>query len=123
MLRQGWKTRLAPELTLNFLVAVRGTRRAIMFELFEPKRKFQLECFEGKIPLSGAQWAVKSEAYAALISDHLGPRTIWLDVGCGRRLLEEDMETLENWLINHCGLIVGMAARVNDIETHASGVY
>lgn len=67
---------------------------------------------EVEIPLSGAIWAAKSEAYAVLISEHLGPRTIWLDAGCGRRLLEDDLEPLENWLVDHCGLIVGMDVSV-----------
>jgi SAM-dependent methyltransferase len=60
------------------------------------------------IPLCGAPWAAKSEAYASLISEHLSPSTIWLDAGCGTRLLEEDMDPLENWLVAHCGSILGL---------------
>ena len=63
---------------------------------------------EVEIPLSGAKWAARSEAYAVLISEHLNPRTVWLDAGCGWRLLEDDMNPLENWLVDHCELIVGM---------------
>jgi SAM-dependent methyltransferase len=63
---------------------------------------------ETGIPLSGAHWAAKSEAYAALVAEHIGPRTLWLDAGCGWRLLEEDMEPLEDWLAAHCGRIVGL---------------
>jgi ubiquinone/menaquinone biosynthesis C-methylase UbiE len=61
-----------------------------------------------QIPLSGATWAAKSEAYASLIAEHLSPHTLWLDVGCGSRLLEADMDPLENWLVAHCKSIFGM---------------
>jgi SAM-dependent methyltransferase len=64
------------------------------------------------IPISGAQWAAKSEAYASLISEHLSPHTVWLDAGCGSRLLENDMDPLEDWLANHCKTIVGMDVSV-----------
>jgi SAM-dependent methyltransferase len=64
--------------------------------------------FDTEIPLSGADWAAKSETYAALISEHLAAHTVWLDAGCGWRLLENDMEPLENWLVDHCRMIVGM---------------
>ncbi|MGA2360732.1 MAG: class I SAM-dependent methyltransferase [Terriglobales bacterium] len=65
-----------------------------------------------QIPLSGAQWAAKSEAYASLISEHLSADTVWLDAGCGSRLLEADMEPLEDWLASHCKTIVGMDVSV-----------
>jgi SAM-dependent methyltransferase len=65
-----------------------------------------------QVPLSGAQWAAKSEAYASLISEHLSPDTVWLDAGCGSRLLEADMDPLENWLSDHCKTIVGIDASV-----------
>jgi SAM-dependent methyltransferase len=61
-----------------------------------------------QIPLTGEKWAAKSEAYASLISQHLSPHTVWLDAGCGSRLLEEDMDPLESWLASHCKTIVGM---------------
>jgi SAM-dependent methyltransferase len=61
-----------------------------------------------QIPLCGAQWAAKSEAYASLISEHLSADTVWLDAGCGSRLLEPDMEPLEDWLASNCKTIVGM---------------
>lgn len=60
------------------------------------------------IPLSGEKWAAKSEAYASLVAEHLSPQTVWLDAGCGSRLLENDMDPLEDWLANHCKSIVGM---------------
>jgi SAM-dependent methyltransferase len=65
-----------------------------------------------QIPLSGALWAAKSEAYARLISEHLSDDTVWLDVGCGSRLLEADMDPLEDWLENHCKTLVGMDVSV-----------
>ncbi|MGB2607330.1 MAG: class I SAM-dependent methyltransferase [Candidatus Sulfotelmatobacter sp.] len=65
-----------------------------------------------QIPLSGAQWAAKSEAYASLISAHLSADTVWLDAGCGCRLLESDMDPLEDWLAGHCRTIVGMDVSV-----------
>ena len=61
-----------------------------------------------KIPLSGAKWAAKSEAYAKLVSEHLSPQTVWLDAGCGSRLLEDDMDQLETWLVTRCKSIFGM---------------
>jgi SAM-dependent methyltransferase len=63
---------------------------------------------DAKIPLNGEQWASHSEAYAAFIADHLSPKTVWLDAGCGWRLLEDDMEPLEDWLVEHCGAVFGM---------------
>jgi SAM-dependent methyltransferase len=61
-----------------------------------------------QIPLSGAKWAAKSEAYASLIAEHLSPHTLWLDAGCGSRLLENDMDLIETWLATHCKSIFGM---------------
>ncbi|MHB8216785.1 MAG: class I SAM-dependent methyltransferase [Candidatus Sulfotelmatobacter sp.] len=61
-----------------------------------------------QIPFTGATWAAKSEAYASLIAEHLSPYTLWLDAGCGSRLLEDDMDPLENWLVAHCKSILGM---------------
>lgn len=61
-----------------------------------------------EIPLSGAVWAAKSEAYASLVSEHLSTDTIWLDAGCGSRLLEGGMGPLEKWLAAHCKSILGM---------------
>jgi len=68
----------------------------------------QVEAQTVQIPLSGAQWAAKSETYASVISEHLSPDTVWLDAGCGSRLLENDLDPLENWLVGHCKTIVGM---------------
>lgn len=67
-----------------------------------------LQAKTDRIPLSGAKWAAKSEAYACLVSEHLSSHTVWLDAGCGSRLLEPDMDTLENWLGTHCKSIFGM---------------
>jgi len=61
-----------------------------------------------QIPLGGAKWAAKSEAYASLIAEHLSPHSLWLDAGCGSRLLEADMDPLENWLVTHCKSVFGM---------------
>jgi ubiquinone/menaquinone biosynthesis C-methylase UbiE len=61
-----------------------------------------------QMPLSGATWAAKSEAYAKLVAEHLSPQTIWLDAGCGSRLLEADMDPQETWLATHCKSIFGM---------------
>ena len=62
----------------------------------------------GGIPITGERWAARAEAYAHLISEHLSPGTVWLDAGCGFRLLEDDTDRLEDWLATHCGRIVGM---------------
>src|SRR5215469_17153344 len=63
---------------------------------------------ELSIPLTGAKWAARSETYASLIAEHLCRETKWLAVGCGSRLLEEDMDPVEDWLVQHCGEITGM---------------
>lgn len=65
-----------------------------------------------QIPLCGAKWAAKSEAYASFISEHLSPATVWLDAGCGSRLLENDLDPLENWLTSHCKTTIGMDVSV-----------
>jgi SAM-dependent methyltransferase len=65
------------------------------------------------MPLSGAKWAAKSEAYATLIAEHLSDQTVWLDVGCGNRLLESDMDPLEAWLASQPRKILGMDVSVS----------
>lgn len=60
------------------------------------------------IPLIGAKWAAKSEAYASLISEHLSADAVWLDAGCGSRVLEADLEPLEDWLVAGCRQFFGM---------------
>jgi SAM-dependent methyltransferase len=69
---------------------------------------FRVKRAQEEIPLSGEAWAAKSEAYAALISEHLTAGGTWLDAGCGWRLLEDDMDRLEDWLVEHCGQMIGM---------------
>ena len=66
-----------------------------------------------QIPLRGALWAAKWEAYASAISEHLSPETVWLDAGCGSRLLEDDMDSLEDWLVSPCKTIVGTDVSVS----------
>src|SRR5262249_5785490 len=63
---------------------------------------------ETGIPFTRAGWAAQSEAYAELIAEHLRPNVRWLDAGCGWRLLEDDMEMLEDWLVNRSGAVIGM---------------
>lgn len=63
---------------------------------------------EDEIPLTGEKWAAKSEAYAQLISEHVTSRTVWLDGGCGWHVLEDDMEPMEDWLVERCGIVIGM---------------
>ena len=60
------------------------------------------------IPLTGTKWAAKSEAYATFVSEHLSASSVWLDAGCGNRLLETDLDALETWLTARCKNIVGM---------------
>lgn len=64
------------------------------------------------IPLTGATWAAKSEAYGRFVSEHLCASSVWLDAGCGTRLLESDLDALETWLAIHCKTIIGMDLRV-----------
>ena len=63
-------------------------------------------------PITGAEWAAQSESYANLIAEHLSPKSRWLDSGCGRRILEEDLDRLEDWLVQQCGMVVGMDIRL-----------
>jgi len=63
-------------------------------------------------PITGEKWAALSEAYATLIAEHLGPGSRWLDAGTGSRILEEDLEVLENWLTQQSGMTVGMDLQV-----------
>ena len=65
-----------------------------------------------EIPLTGAKWAARFEAYAALVAEHLNPRAAWLDAGCGSRLLKKDMDALEQWLVHRCAWAVGMDVSV-----------
>jgi ubiquinone/menaquinone biosynthesis C-methylase UbiE len=65
------------------------------------------------IPVTGEKWAAISEAYATCIAEHLTPKTRWLDAGTGSRILEDDLDALENWLVQHSGMTVGMDVRVS----------
>lgn len=60
------------------------------------------------MPRTHARWAAHSETYAELIAEHLHSGARWLDAGCGSRLLEGNLESLEDWLVGRCGLIIGM---------------
>lgn len=68
----------------------------------------ELDYRENGIRLTGAKWARRSEACAALVFEHLSPDTVWLDAGCGRRLLGQDLDLSEDWLAAHWALIVGI---------------
>ena len=59
-------------------------------------------------PVTGARWAAQSESYANLIAEHLNSRSRWLDSGCGERILEGNLEPLEDWLVQQCGTVTGM---------------
>lgn len=63
-------------------------------------------------PITGARWAAQSESYANLIAEHLNPQCRWLDSGCGERILEGNLDPLEDWLVQHCGVVVGMDIRL-----------
>jgi SAM-dependent methyltransferase len=64
------------------------------------------------IPLTGEKWAALSEAYATLIAEHLKPESRWLDAGTGSRILEKDLDILENWLVRQSGTTIGMDVRL-----------
>lgn len=66
------------------------------------------------IPLTGEKWAAQSEAYASLIAEHLKPESRWLDAGTGTRILEDDLDGLENWLVQQCRVTVGMDLLLSD---------
>ncbi len=76
------------------------------------------------IPVTGEKWAAHAEAYAALIARYLKPGTRWLDAGTGSRILEQDLDNLENWLVAHSGMTVGMDVQVShhlNIRTLVAG--
>ncbi len=76
------------------------------------------------MPLTGEKWAAPSEAYAKLIAEHLTPQTRWLDAGTGYRLLEDDMDNLENWLVQQSAMTVGMDLHISqhlNIRTLVAG--
>jgi SAM-dependent methyltransferase len=76
------------------------------------------------MPLTGEKWAAPSEAYAKLVAEHLTPQTRWLDAGTGCRLLEDDMDALENWLVQQSAMTVGMDLHVSqhlNIRTLVAG--
>jgi SAM-dependent methyltransferase len=76
------------------------------------------------IPTTGEKWATLSEAYATLIAEHLTPETRWLDAGTGSRLLEDDLDPLENWLVQQGRMTVGMdlhVSRHRNIRTLVAG--
>jgi SAM-dependent methyltransferase len=64
------------------------------------------------IPLTGEKWAALAEAYAKLIAEHLRPESRWLDAGTGCRILEEDLDGLENWLVQRGEMTIGMDVRL-----------
>jgi SAM-dependent methyltransferase len=64
------------------------------------------------MPATGADWAALSEAYASLIEEHLSSESRWLDAGCGARILEEDLEPLEDWLVHLSRVTIGMDIQV-----------
>jgi SAM-dependent methyltransferase len=85
---------------MNLILCVSGTN--VLRELPMP------------IPLTRLPWAAGWEAYAELIAEHLTPATDWLDAGCGRRLLEDGLETVEDWLADHCRRVIGMDVFVSE---------
>jgi SAM-dependent methyltransferase len=64
------------------------------------------------IPITGEKWATHAEAYATLIAEHLTPESRWLDAGAGSRILEDDLDDLENWLVRQSGMTIGMDVRI-----------
>jgi ubiquinone/menaquinone biosynthesis C-methylase UbiE len=59
-----------------------------------------------------------------LISEHLKPGCRWLDAGTGTRILEDDLDPLENWLVQQSGMTVGMDVQVGkhlNIRTLVAG--
>jgi ubiquinone/menaquinone biosynthesis C-methylase UbiE len=76
------------------------------------------------IPITGEKWAANSEAYATLIAEHLKPKSRWLDAGTGSRILEADLDALENWLVKQSEMTIGMDVRLTqhlNIGTLVSG--
>jgi len=76
------------------------------------------------IPVTGEKWAALAEAYAKLIAEHARPESRWLDAGTGSRILEEDLDGLENWLVQRVEMTIGMDVRLTqhlNIRTLVSG--
>src|SRR5271166_666652 len=72
------------------------------------RRNLDQRGIQRMMPLTGEKWAAQYEAYATLIAEHLSPETRWLDAGTGSRLLGEDLDPLENWLVQQSAMTVGM---------------
>src|ERR1039458_2123179 len=64
------------------------------------------------MPITGEKWAALSEAYATLIAGDLSLEKRWLDAGTDSRILEEDLDVLENWLVNQSEMTIGMDLRL-----------
>lgn len=64
------------------------------------------------IPLTGEKWVAHSEAYATLIAEHVKPKSLWPYAGTGSRILEGNLDALENWLVKQSEMTIGMDVRL-----------
>ena len=98
----------------NSIQAMRGIRDgSTVLTVFEVRKiKSLLKGINQVIPITGEKWAEQSEAYAALIAEHLRPESRWLDAGTGSRILEGNLDVLENWLVQQSEMTIGMDVRL-----------
>ena len=66
--------------------------------------------------LPGLRW--NQEVYAVWLQNRVDKNTVWLDAGCGHRLLPPDFETLERELIRKAKFVVGVSLSVDSLQKH-----
>ena len=66
--------------------------------------------------LPGLRW--NQEVYAMWLQKCVGENTVWLDAGCGHRLLPPDFEILERELIRKTKFVVGVDLSVDSLQKH-----
>jgi 2-polyprenyl-3-methyl-5-hydroxy-6-metoxy-1,4-benzoquinol methylase len=58
------------------------------------------------------------QIWGETIRQHLGQPVRWLDAGCGWRLLDKDLDPLENELIRRAGVVVGVDLDLPHLGKH-----
>ena len=69
-----------------------------------------------KLVLPDLIW--NQEIYGNVIRRHVNQTTKWLDVGCGWRMLGEDLEPLESDLVTTAGTVVGCDMDFHSVSKH-----
>lgn len=56
--------------------------------------------------------------YEDVLKAHVGPETIWLDIGCGHQVLPEWRAEEEQRLVSHCKMLVGFDYDMDSLKKH-----